>query len=254
MLNPLTVTPIMPQASGVVQAVYCNRGTKVAKNQLCAKLDPRPFEDVIEREKGALAAAETRRAEAETRLAAAQADFDRKTAQFRRRAIRRKALNASQRALERAGARVAELESALTARREALANAEASLNKTNILVPSAGIVIARNVEPGTTISAGAEQPLFLVATDLTKVQLEVQIGEKGGAEIKVGDGAVITVATLPGKSFSGVVGSLRRAEAPSENGVIYSATIDAENPDLLLEPGMTATVSIEVYGREASAR
>ncbi|MBM3640246.1 MAG: HAD-IC family P-type ATPase [Alphaproteobacteria bacterium] len=249
---PASVTPIVSLASGVVQAVYCERGTKVAKNQLCAKLDPRPFEDVIESAKGALMTAEAQFAQAKARLAAAQADFDRKTTRSDRRAVSRKALDASKKRLEGARARVAQIESALLARREALASAEMSLRKTDILAPSEGIVVARNVEIGTNISAGAEAPLFLLATDLTKVQVEVEIGEKLAGEIKVGAAAVVTAPTRPGKTFSGVVRSVRRMDTPSENGAIYKVSIDAANPDLLLEPGMTAIASIDVDRRDVS--
>ncbi|MBM3577767.1 MAG: HAD-IC family P-type ATPase [Alphaproteobacteria bacterium] len=253
-VNPIAVAPLGAQASGVVQAIYCDRGTKVAKGQRCAKLDPRPFENAIKREKNALTAAEAQLATSKMKLLSAQADLDYKTTLSKRRAITRKALDASQRAVERAQTRVRLHESTIVARRQALATAEAALAKTDVLAPSEGIVIARNVEAGTPVTADVDTSLFLVATDLTKVRVAIEAGEKDADQIKVGNTAVVTVATLPAKKYPGVVSSVRRAEAPSENGVMYDVTIDAANPDLLLQPGMTALARIDVDGLDASTQ
>jgi len=249
-VNPVATAPIMSQVSGVVQAVYCDPGLKVAKDQLCAKLDPRPFDDVIEREKAALAAAEATLSGNKTSLAAAEADLDRKTTLSKRRAIARKALEASRKAVAQAQARMSLAEAAIAERRGALAAAEAALGKTDVFAPSEGIVVARNVEAGQRIIAGVETPLFLIAINLANVRVAIEVAEKDAGKIEVGDAAVITVATFPGKTFSGVVSGVRRAEA-GKNGVTYEVAIDTANPDQLLEPGMTATASIDADGRDA---
>ncbi len=249
-VNPLSTTPMTAQASGVVQAVYCDPGLKVAKGQLCAKLDPRPFDDIIEGKKAALAAAEATLSGNRTSLAAAEADLDRKTTLSKRRAIARKALEASRKAVAQAQARISLAEAAIAERREALAAAEAALSKTDVFAPSEGIIVERNVEAGQRIIAGVEKPLFLIATDLANVRVAIDVVEKNAGKIEVGDAAVITVATLPGKKFFGVVSGVRRAEA-GKNGVTYGVAIDTANPDQLLEPGMTATARIDVDGRDA---
>jgi RND family efflux transporter MFP subunit len=240
-----SVAPIPAQTSGVVQAVYCDPGTKVTKGQLCAKLDLRPFDDVVKREKDALAAAEATLSGIKARLAAAQAELDRNTALSRRRAISRKALAASRRAVTQAQARVSSAEAAVAERRDALAAAEGALGKTDVLAPSEGIVVERNVEPGQKIVAGAETPPFRIATDLEKVRVAIEVAEKDAGKIEVGDAAVVSVATLPGKKFSGAVSGVRRTDA-GKNGVTYEIAIDTPNPEKLLEPGMTATAIIDV--------
>ena len=222
----------------------------MAKGQLCAKLDPRPFEDAVKREKSAVTAAEAQLAASKTKLVSAQADLHRKTALFKRRAIPRKALDASRGTVTQAQARVRRAEAALPERRTALTAAEAALAKTDVLAPSAGIVIARNIEAGQMVSAGVESPLFLAATDLANVRVLAKVSEKDADAIKAGDRAAVAVAALPGHSFSEVASSVRRATQPAENGAIYDVVIEAANTDLLLEPGMTAKVTIEVGRRE----
>ncbi|MGB5084563.1 MAG: efflux RND transporter periplasmic adaptor subunit [Methylocystis silviterrae] len=220
------------------------------QGQLCAKLDPRPFESVVDREQAALAAIKAQLAEGKTRLDVAQADLDRKTALLKRRAITRKALDASRRAVAQAQARVTRAVATVAARQAALAAAETALRNTEVLAPCDGIVVARNMEVGQTVAEGVDTPLFLVATDLANMRVAIKaIGKDAGA-IKIGDKAVITVTPLPGQSFSGVVSSVEQTPDTTGNGAAYDVVIDAPNPDLLLEPGMTATATIEVDRRD----
>jgi RND family efflux transporter MFP subunit len=249
-VNPVTVAPVGAQAMGVVQSILCDRGTKVAKGQLCAKLDPNSFQGAVDRERSALAAADAQVAESKANLASAQADFNRKMTLRKRGAITRKAFDASRRTVTQAQARVGRAEATATERRAMLAAAEAALGKTEVLASSDGIVVARNIEPGQTVATGVDTPLFLVATDLAYMRVAIKTSEKDASAIKIGDKAIITVTTLPGQSFSGVVSSVRQAAEPSEKGAAFDVEIDAPNPDLLLEPGMAATASIEVDKRD----
>jgi RND family efflux transporter MFP subunit len=253
-IDPVAVNPVGAQAAGVVQAIHCDRGTKVTKGQLCAKLDPRPFEGDVDREMSALASAEAELARNQASLAAAQADRDRKTALLKRRAVSRKALDASRSAVAQAQARATRAEASGRQRRAALAAAETALRKTEVLAPGDGIVVARNIEAGQTVAEGVEPPLFLIAIDLANVRVLAKASGKDAGAIKIGDKAVITVTTLPGQSFSGVVSSVHETPDTTGNGAAFDVAIDAPNPDLLLEPGMAATATIEVDRRDARGK
>ncbi|KAF0125804.1 MAG: HlyD family secretion protein, partial [Methylocystaceae bacterium] len=117
---------------------------------------------------------------------------------------------------------------------------------TDVLAPSAGIVVDRNIEVGQSVAKSVEAPLFGIATDLTNIRVTVRASGKNAGAIKIGGKAAFKAATLPGHSFSGVVSSVQQASEPPENGAAFNIVIDAPNPDLLLEPGMTATIRIEV--------
>lgn len=249
-VNPIAVAPIAAQTAGVVQAIYCDPGMKVAKGQLCAKFESRSFENAVKRENSALAAADSQLVKRKASLASAQADFDRKSALSKHRAINRKALNASRKAIVQAQTRLRAAEATVAERRTAVAAAEAALRATDVLAPSEGTIIARNIEVGQTVTAGDATPLYLVATDLANVRVTAKAREKDAGAIRVGDKAVFTVPALPGRSFPGVVTSIMRAVGPVENGAVYDVVINASNPDLSLEPGMTATATIEVAERE----
>ncbi len=163
----------------------------------------------------------------------------------KRPAISRKAIDKSRKAFERAQTqtkrdetRVAELQAALHA-------AETNLGYTDIVSPIDGTVISRNVEMGQTVAVGSETPpLFVIAADPTLTHIDAIISAKDGGEVKVGDKATFTVEAFPNRPFSGAVTQIRPSQQTYEHVATYDVVISAPNPDLLLKPGMAATVRI----------
>ncbi|WP_156964599.1 HAD-IC family P-type ATPase [Methylocapsa aurea] len=253
-VNPIAVAPVVAHVPGVIQALSCDRETKVAKGQLCAKIDPRPYQLIVDRDKADLAAAEARLAKDKADLAQAKAGFVRKEAMAKRRAISGSALKAARKAYARAEAgarRRTRLGEALLAERQAaLEAAEINLAHADIVAPVAGIVVARKVEIGQTVTAGTETPLFLIATDLTLMQVEAKLGESDIGAVKLGDKAALSVESLPGHLFAGEVSRILPPPQTIPNIAAYDVAISAPNPDLLLEPGMMATARVVVGRRD----
>ena len=106
----------------------------------------------------------------------------------------------------------------------------------------------RNVEKGQTVAAGLDTPpLFLVAADLTLTYFDAILSEKDIGELKLGDKASILVSSFPNHPFTGEVTQIR----PSQQKIqTYDVVISAPNADLLLKPGMTATIRILVDRRD----
>ena len=237
--------------SGVIQALYCDANMKVKAGQLCAKIDPSPYQIVVDRAKADLVAAEVRVEKDKADLVQAGAAFERHEALAKRRATTRKALANSRTAYEQAQtqikrdvATVAQLETALHA-------AEINLADTEIVSPIDGTVVSRNVEVGQTVAAGSETPpLFLVAADLTVIHVDANVGEKDIGEVKPGGKASFTVEAYPNRRFAGEVTQVHPSPQTIENVATYDVVISAPNPDLLLEPGMMATISIVVDRRD----
>ena len=109
----------------------------------------------------------------------------------------------------------------------------------------------RSVEPGQTVAAGSETPpLFLVTADLTVVHVDAKAGEKDIGEVKPGGKASFTVEAYPNRRFAGEVTQVRPLPQTIQNVATYNIVIGAPNPDLLLKPGMTATIRIVVDRRD----
>jgi HlyD family secretion protein len=245
-VGPTTSTPVGARVSGVIHALSCDANMKVKAGQLCAKIDPRPYQIVVDQAKADLTDAETRLENDKVNLAQAQAAFERNQIRAKRRAFNksRKAYERRQTQMKRTEATVAQLQATLHA-------AEINLGYTDIVSPINGTVISRNVEMGRTVAAGLDTPpLFLVAADLTLTYFDAILSEKDIGELKLGDKASISVASFPNHPFTGEVTQIRPSQQKIQNVATYDVVISAPNPDLLLKPGMTATIRILVDRRD----
>jgi HlyD family secretion protein len=92
--------------------------------------------------------------------------------------------------------------------------------------------------------------LFLIARNLTDMQVEASIDEAEIGRIAIGQDATFSVDSFPGRIFRGKVTQVRKAALVVQNVVTYAAIISAPNPDLTLLPGMTTNVRITVANRE----
>jgi HlyD family secretion protein len=132
----------------------------------------------------------------------------------------------------------------------ALQAAQLDLEHTKIIAPVDGIVVARNVDVGQTVAASLAAPtLFLIAQDLTKMQVDTNVSEADVGRVQVNQPATFTVDAYPGRVFHGAVTSVRKAPINVANVITYDAVIGVSNEDLALFPGMTANVKILVTQR-----
>ena len=132
----------------------------------------------------------------------------------------------------------------------ALQSAQLDLDHTKITAPVDGVVVSRNVDVGQTVAASLAAPtLFLIAQDLTKMQVDTNVSEADVGRVRVGQPATFTVDAYPGRVFKGTVTSIRQAPINVQNVITYDAVVGVSNPDLKLFPGMTANVKILVNQR-----
>ena len=248
---PTATAPIGARVSGVIQALYCAASTKVKAGQLCAKIDPHPYEVVMDQDKADLAAAEDRLQKDKADLAHTKAAFERHEALSKRRAVSRKALDNSRRAYEQAQTQTKLDEATITQLQAALHATENNLGYTDIVSPIDGTVVSRNVAIGQMVAAGSETaPLFLVAADLTVIRVDANVSENDTGEVKLGDKATFTVNSFPNRPFAGEVTQIGPSLQAIQNLITYDVVITASNPDRLLEPGMTTTIKIVVDRRD----
>src|SRR5262249_31716668 len=125
------------------------------------------------------------------------------------------------------------------------------LDYATIVSPVDGVVVSRNVDVGQTVAASLSAPtLFLIAQDLTKVQIQASVPEADVGKIHEGQKVRFTVDAHPDKTFEGAVSQLRLASTTVSNVVTYTVIVDASNPDGLLFPGMTANATFEIQRSE----
>jgi HlyD family secretion protein len=250
-VNPVITIQVGTYVSGVIQQLYCDYNTIVRKGQLCARIDPRPYQVVVDQDRANLSIANAQLAKDRTSLGLAKLTYDRTVDLCARGIVSQDTLDAAKSAHDEAAAQV-ELDLSTVEQRQAALNAaEINLDYTRIVSPVSGTVVSRSVTVGQTVAASFQTPtLFLIATDLTKMQVDANVSESDIGGVAAGNRATFTVEAFPSHSFNGLVEQVRQAPQTVQNVVTYDVVIGVENPELLLKPGMTATVRIVTKRRD----
>jgi HlyD family secretion protein len=125
--------------------------------------------------------------------------------------------------------------------------ASVNMQHTIITAPIDGVIVSRNVDVGQTVAASLQAPtLFLIANDLTHMQVLADIDEADVGQLQPNTDVTFTVDAYPAETFRGKIEQIRLAPQTVQNVVTYTAVINVDNPDLKLKPGMTANVTATV--------
>ncbi len=254
-LEAVTTVQIGSQVSGTILSLNADFNSIVKKGQVIARLDPSILE--------------ARLGQAQANLLAAKANVERarSTVEDMRQKYERAKELAGQRLLpatelETAKANfdgaVATLKANEAAESQSLANlnqARVDLSHTVIDTPIDGVVISRNVDVGQTVAASFQAPvLFVIANDLARMRVNASVDEADVGRVREGQDVTFHVDAFPEREFQGLVEQVRLNPTTVSNVVSYNTIVAVDNRDLLLRPGMTATVSIVVRKAENALR
>jgi HlyD family secretion protein len=244
-VNPVVTVQVGTYVSGTLIALPCDYNTRVHKGQLCAKIDPAPYQIIVDEDQANLVTARAQLAKDQASAVYTGISNQRAALLWKQDSTSHDAADAALNADRQARALV-RLDAAQVAEKAAaLKAAQINLNYTNIISPVNGTVVSRNVTAGQTVAASLATPtLFLIATDLTRMQVDSNVSESDIAGAKQGAAAMFTVDAFPGHTFSGQVAQVRQAPVSVQNVITYDVVITVANPALLLKPGMTATARI----------
>lgn len=249
-VNPELTIIVGTYVSGVIQELYCDYNTRVKQGQVCAKIDPRPYQTIVEQNKANLAVAKAQLEKDKASLAYAKAAFERAGKLLPSKAISLDAYEIARSNYEQALAQIAFDEATIQQRQAALDAAQVNLDYTDIKSPVDGTVVSRNVTQGQTVAASFQTPtLFLIATDLTKMQVDTNVSESDIGGVKAGNSATFTVDSYAKRRFQGQVREVRQSPQTVQNVVTYDVVISVDNSDLALMPGMTAASRIVIAQR-----
>jgi len=228
-LQAVTTVQVGTQVSGQISELLVDFNDTVKKGQLLARIDPTLQQQAVE---DAQASLEKARAQ----YLQAQRDANRNRELLSSGLVARAAYETTDSTADVARANVKSAEVALD-------RAKRNLEYTKIYAPIDGVVVERNVDDGQTVAASLSAPqLFLIANDLTNMQILTSVGESDIARIKEGQKVKFTVQALARQTFDGVVKQVRLQSATNENVVNYTVVVAVANPEKKLLPGMTARV------------
>ena len=258
-IAPLITVEVGSQLSGQVLELHADFNDQVSSGDLLARIDPQTFETRVEEAQASLEVASAQVAVAQANLERARVDlevsqrsFDRAQELVQRGTYSAAQYDSAESALAAANAALlvaqANLRNARASelqRRASLESAQVDLERTYIRSPIEGVVIDRQIDEGQTVAASFNAPvLFLIAQDLSRIQIEAEIDEADIGQIDEGQTVTFDVDAYPDREFAGEVTQVRLAATNEANVVTYTVVIQADNPGQRLLPGMTANVSI----------
>lgn len=246
-VEPLLTVLVGSQVSGTVTKWYADFNDQVERGRVLAELDQDRVKSTIAQRKASVAVALARVDEADARYTETKLELTRVEDAFERSAASSFELDSAKAGKQAAAAAVAAVKAQVLEAEALLHAAEIDLDKTIIRSPIDGIVISRNVDEGQTVAASLSAPtLFTIAHDLRKMRINAAVSETDIGKVREGMEAEFRVDAYPKRQFRGVVTQVRFAETVVDNVVTYETLIDIDNPDMLLRPGMTATIRFEV--------
>lgn len=244
-LRPLIEVKVGAQVSGRVVRVLADFNQRVKKGDLLAEIDPSLFGAQVSQVNGQLGTAKAQLDRARVAEAAARTVLERQQRLNREGLSPQAEVENAEASLHVASADAAAADAAIRGLRAQLASANTTLEYTKIHSPIDGLVIDRAVDPGQTVASSFAAPvLFVIARDLSEMQVLADIDEADVGKVQQGMAAAVRVDAFPEQSFAGKVTQIRYNPSEVQGVVTYAAVVDVSNAELKLRPGMTVTVTI----------
>lgn len=230
-ISPMDTVSVGTQVSGDISKIYVDFNSKVKKGQVIAELDRSKLQSTLY--------------QAQIAESSAKIDYEHKLSVYNRTKKLAESNSASAVDLENAEYEMNSAKFSWESRKSEVQQAKLNLSYCIIKSPIDGVVLERSVDVGQTVAASMSAPtLFVLAKDLSKMRVMADVDEADIGQVKAGQKVTFTVDAFQDESFSGKVESVRLNPTVTSNVVTYTVVISAENPDLKLLPGMTATCTI----------
>ena len=247
-LQPTRSVNIGSELSGTVRKVFVDVNDRVKAGQVLVELDSAKLTDQVTQSRAALASAQAAVSQAIAARKEAEATLARYEEVARLsggKVPSATELDSARAAADKAAANERASEAAVTQARAALSTAETNLAKASIRSPINGVVLTRSVDPGNAVAASLQAvTLFSVAEDLTQLKLDVAVDEADVGNVQVGQAATFTVSAFPSRRYPATIQRVAFGSTKTDNVVTYTTTLDVDNQDMSLRPGMTAAATI----------
>ena len=246
-VQPIKKVEVGAQVNGKILKLFVDYNSIVTNGQVVALIDPQVYEANYKSALGELHANEANVKKCEAQLVLAEKTLVRKEKLTKREMAPVADYDSALETRDTAIASLAAAKASVERSQASVSQARANLNYCTIISPVNGVVISRSVDEGqTVVSSMNAVPLFNIATDLKRIQVEATVPEADIGSVKDGQQVSFTVDSYPSVKFSGVVTQVRMASTTTSSVVTYPVIIEADNPGGKLYPGMTANISIHI--------
>jgi len=254
-VNPVVSVQVGSQVSGKIARLSADFNSIVTHGQVLAQIDPQPFHARVSQARAAVKSARGNVDKAKNLAAQRKRERDRMATLKRQAFVSQADLDLAETNYRDAEANVEVMQAQLDQAQATLSSAELDLGYTTIVSPVNGIVVSRNVDVGQTVASSFQTPtLFVIAQDLTRMQVNTNVSESDIGGVTEGKPAHFRVDAYPKQFFEGTVTQVRNAPISIQNVVTYDVVITVDNRELKLKPGMTANVTIVTDKKEDPLR
>ena len=244
-LNPVDTVDVGSQVSGKIMKLNADFNSKVKRGEILAQLDLEPLQLKVDQAESSYKSRVASLDQSKLSLEQSEKKFKRAKELFDKKQISVEEMETAELNFLNAKGSLVSSESSLSQAKSSLDSSKIDMSYAVIRSPIDGVVINRAVNIGQTVAASYQAPLlFKLASDLSKMQLQCDIDETDIGKVKEGQKVRFTVSAYQGETFNGTVKQVRYSPQTVQNVVTYTTIVAADNPDLKLMPGMTATVSI----------
>lgn len=256
-INPVNTTQVGALVSGEILKIYVDYNSEVKKGDLMAVIDQTQILASLAEAKASLSSAKENLNSAQKSFDLAKLNYERYKTLYEKNYVSRVNMEEYELAYVNAKSSLNAAQASVVRAQSNVDTASKDLSNTKIVSPIDGVVLTRKVSEGQTITAGFSTPeLFVVAQDMTKMQIEAKVSEADIVKIKEGQRAEFTLDGYMGEKFKGTVRQVRTnyvdtsSSSNSNSSTSYTVIVDVDNSDLRLKPGMTATLTIYTEEKE----
>jgi HlyD family secretion protein len=251
-IEPEEVVDIGAQVAGLIKELKVDYGSAVEKGTVLALIDDTLYKATVDQNAAALGKAKADLGQMKAALFLAQQNLKRDDSLLKTKgALAPNQYDTDVAAVEIAKANVLDVEALIKQAEATLKLSQVNLGYCSIIAPVKGVIVDRRVNVGQTVVSSLSAPsLFLLAKDLSRIQVWASVNEADIGRIHAGVKAHFTVDAYPNETFPGEVSQVRLNATQTQSVVTYTVVVTTENKDLRLLPYMTASLHFEIERHE----
>ena len=254
-LSPLVTVNVGSQVSGRLKEILVDYNSVVKKGQVIARLDDRSLRASLSKARANVTAALANLVKARAAAQEAKLQYERDRGLAAQKVVAPAEVQSRLATYQSAKAQVTAARASLSQAQASLSEAKINVAYATIVSPIDGVVVARSVDVGQTVSASLQAPtLFLIAEDLRKMEVHTSVAESDVGLLAEGMKVRFSVDAFANRRFDGLVKQVRDEAQTVQNVVTYDAVVSVDNAQLKLRPGMTANVTFIVAERDDALR
>lgn len=244
-VNPVHSINIGAQVSGRIDKIYADYNSKVTKGQVLAEIDQSLFQASVDKARADLNNSKANYNKVLAQANYNKANYERYSRLYEKHYVSKDEVESSYATYIASKSELSAMQANIKQAQANLDTAETNMYYTKIISPVDGVVVSRAVDEGQTVASSFQTPeLFVVAEDLTKMQIEVSVSEADIGKIEEGQKAEYTLDGYPDDTFVGTVTQVRLNPTTVSNVTTYTVIVSVNNDEQILKPGMSANVTI----------